>query len=170
MHAHEAPYLTDPEAARAYLESRRWPDGPVCPRCASSQVWRISSASSRPGLWKCGGCRRQFTVTIRTLFEDTKLPLHKWMQALLLLSSRRGASARELQSALTVPYKTAWKLLDRLRYAFSRPRRPGLPVTTALPESFYPRTLDAILDRLLRTIPERRHPEALERAGIRFEK
>jgi transposase-like protein len=160
-------YLTASEPARAYLESRRWPHGPVCPHCAAPRATRI--ASSRPGLWKCGACRRQFTVTVRTLWEDTKLPLHKWLQALVLLSSsRRGASARELQQAIAVPYQTAWKLLDRVRYAFHRPRRLDAAPAAARPESLYPRSLDDIVDRLLHTVPERKNPDALELSELRL--
>ncbi len=169
MNAPGEAYLTDSAAARAYLESRRWPQGAFCPHCASPRTSRISSSRSRPGLWKCGACRRQFTVTVHSLLEDTKLPLHKWLQALVLLSSsRRGCSSRELQLALGVPYKTAWKLLDRLRYAFNRPRCPESPIAASLPESLYPRPLNAIVDRLLRTVPERKHPQALERVAARL--
>lgn len=163
MGAH-LPFLADPDAARSYLESRRWPGGPVCPHCAGPRVISLRAASARPGLWKCSSCLRQFTVTVRTVFEDTKIPLHKWLQAIdFLVSSRPGATARDLQLHLAISYKTSWKLLDRIRYAFSRPRRPSLR-----PVSLHPLTLDRAVDRLLSTLPERKHPQSLERAASRF--
>jgi transposase-like protein len=171
MSVHEMPFLADAAAARQYLESRRWPQGVVCPHCVSRQAGRLTSAKTRAGLWKCGGCRRQFTVTVQTMFEDTKIPLHKWLQALVLLStSRHGFSARELQLSLALSYKTAWRILDRLRYAFRRPRRKKSAPATPLPESLYPRSLDAIVDRMLLTIPERKDLQALERAALRLHK
>ncbi len=115
----------DEDAARKHLESIRWPNGPVCPHCgASGRVCRIESQSkekgkgARPGLLFCGACRKQFSVTVDTVFEDSKIPLHKWMLAThLLCSSKKGISSHQLSRTLGVSYKTAWFMAHRLREA-----------------------------------------------------
>jgi transposase-like protein len=111
----------DEEAARAYLEAIRWPDGPICPHCGGvERNSRITSQTpgkgARPGLWFCGDCRAQFTVTVGTVFEDSKVPLHKWVYANhLICSSKKGVSSKQLQRVLKVTYKTAWFMSHRLR-------------------------------------------------------
>jgi len=115
----------DEDAARKHLETIRWPNGPVCPHCgASGRVCRIESQSkekgkgARPGLRFCGDCRKQFSVTVDTVFEDSKIPLHKWMLAThLLCSSKKGISSHQLSRTLKVSYKTAWFMSHRLREA-----------------------------------------------------
>jgi len=83
-----APYFHDEEKAREYLEGIRWPDGPVCPKCGGiEKIYRITGKTARPGLLKCGDCDKQFTVTVGTLFERSKIPLHKWLTASYLLCS-----------------------------------------------------------------------------------
>jgi transposase-like protein len=111
--------FTDETAARNHLESVRWPDGPVCPHCGViNNAHRITGKSARPGLWFCADCRKQFTVTVGTLFEDSKVPLHKWLMAVHLLSaSKKGMSAHQLHRMLGVTYKTAWFMAHRIREA-----------------------------------------------------
>jgi transposase-like protein len=165
------PYLVDPTAARAYLESIRWPLATVCPHCrASGGAGRLEARPGRVrvGAWKCYRCKQQFTVTINTLFEDSKLPLHMWLQAMeLLCRSRQGVSAQMLQANLEISYKSAWKLLERVRYAF--PKRRAVTVATGQPrmESLYPLTVAEAVARMLETMPPRKHQTRLERAAKR---
>jgi transposase-like protein len=94
-----------------------WPNGPYCPRCGGFD--RITTVKGgRAGLRRCGPCKREFTVTVGTLFEHSKVPLHKWFQAAhLLASSKKGISAHQLHRTLKVSYKTAWFMEHRLREA-----------------------------------------------------
>ena len=104
-------------AARKHLEKVRWPDGPFCPHCGClDRAHRIKGKSARPGLWFCGECRKQFTVTVGTLFERSKVPLHKWLLAThLICASKKGMSAHQLHRMLGVTYKTAWFMAHRIR-------------------------------------------------------
>jgi len=116
------PYFHDEAAAFTFVESILWPEGPVCPHCGA--VDRITAIKPniekrvRMGLKKCGHCKGQFTVRMRTIFEESKLPLHKWLQAIFLMcSSKKGVSAHQLHRTLEVTYKTAWFLAHRIREA-----------------------------------------------------
>lgn len=113
--------FTNANAARKHLESVRWPDGPTCPHCGSiDNSHRIKGG--RPGLLFCADCRKQYTVTVGTLFERSKVPLHKWLLAVhLMASSKKGISAHQLHRMLGVTYKTAWFMQHRIREAM----RPG---------------------------------------------
>ncbi len=116
-----APYFHDDEKAREYLESVRWPSGPVCPHCGSVDgAYRLEGKSHRKGLLKCADCREQFSVTVGTVFERSKIPLSKWLPAAYLLcSSKKGISAHQLHRILGVTYKTTWFLAHRIRHAMS---------------------------------------------------
>lgn len=111
-----AGYFRDEMAAREYLERRFWPEGPECPHCGLvNEAYRIA-ARGRAGLWKCAGCRRQFSVTVGTQLADSHVPLHKWLLAVKL--AREGASARSLWLELELgSYRTAWRLAKRLEEA-----------------------------------------------------
>jgi transposase-like protein len=112
--------FTNEIAAREALEAVRWPNGPVCPHCGSTgdDVARLEGKSSRPGLFYCNGCKGQFTVTVGTVFERSKIPLTKWWMACHLLnSSKKGISAHQMHRMLGVTYKTAWFMMHRLREA-----------------------------------------------------
>lgn len=113
------PYFHDEEAAIAKLESILWADGPVCPHCGNMErIYELKGASTRPGLRKCGECRKQFTVKVGTVFESSHVPLFKWLQAAFLMtSSKKGISAHQLHRTLEVTYKTAWFMAHRLREA-----------------------------------------------------
>lgn len=115
------PYFHDDAAALAHLEAVLWPNGPVCPHCgAVDRIYALKGASTakRPGLRKCGHCRKQFTVTVGTIFEASHAPLHKWLQAFhLLVSSKKGISAHQLHRVLEVTYRTAWFMAHRIREA-----------------------------------------------------
>lgn len=109
--------FTNEEAARAYLESVQWPDGPICPHCGTiDRASRI--AGGRKGLLFCNSCREQFTVTVGTVFERSKIALHTWLYANhLICSSKKGISSHQLARMLGVTYKTAWFMAHRLRMA-----------------------------------------------------
>ena len=114
----EQAYFRNPEAAREHLESLLWPEGPVCSHCGC--VGNISKTHStrRAGLYTCNDCRKQFTVTVGTVFERSKVPLHKWLQAAYLLcSSKKGMSAHQIHRSIGVTYKTAWFMMHRIREA-----------------------------------------------------
>ncbi len=115
----DLPQFKDADAARAHLESVRWPRGPECPHCgAVDRITTLKGKSHRPGLYECGHCRDQFTVTVGTVFERSKIPLHKWvLAATLFASSKKGISAHQLHRMLGVTYKSAWFMAHRLREA-----------------------------------------------------
>lgn len=114
-----APHFHDDDKAREYLEKIRWPNGPVCPHCGVvGEPYRLQGKKHRPGLLKCADCRKQFSVTVGTVFERSKIPLSKWlMAAYLLCSSKKGMSSHQLHRTLGVTYKTAWFLTHRIREA-----------------------------------------------------
>lgn len=113
------PIFTDADKARAHLESINWPEGPYCPHCGETDnVHRLQGKSHRAGLIQCNSCLKNFTVTVGTVFERSKIGLHKWMLATYLLaSSKKGMSAHQLHRIMGVTYKTAWFLAHRVRHA-----------------------------------------------------
>jgi len=122
-----SPHFTNPEAAVEYLERLRWPDGRVCPHCGivdsdDREHYRVKRANSNRKLWKCYSCRKQFTVTVGTIFADSHIPLNKWLLAFYLLcASKKGMSALQLQRMLGVSYKTSWFMCHRIRWAMTEP-------------------------------------------------
>lgn len=125
--AHE---YSDPERARALLEELLWPDGPVCPHCEFDEVYKLtaregSKSPVRPGLYKCAACRKEFTVTVGTILEDSHLPISKWLMAFFILcSSKKAISAHQLHRMLKITYKSAWFMAHRIRHAMG----PTLPL------------------------------------------
>ncbi|HTU42452.1 MAG TPA: IS1595 family transposase [Candidatus Aquilonibacter sp.] len=117
-----AKHFSSEEAAREFLEKLRWPDGPVCPRCGVvDKIYKLQGKSTRPGLYKCGGCRKPFTVTVGTIFEDSHIPLSKWLLAYhLLCASKKGMSAHQLHRMLGVTYRSAWFMAHRIRYTMTQ--------------------------------------------------
>ena len=111
------PIFKDDEAARAYMETRMWPDGPVCPHCGTfNQATALKGKAHRPGVYQCNECREQFTVTVGTLFERSKIPLHTWLLATYLLcASKKGMSTRQLSRMLGVSVKSTWFMMHRIR-------------------------------------------------------
>jgi len=114
------------EAARDLIEKLRWPNGPVCPHCGCQEIYRLtpngnSDNHGRKGLLKCKACRKQFTVTVGTIFEDSHIPLHKWLMAIYLIcSSKKGMSAFQLHRMLGITYKSAWFMGYRIRFAMTQ--------------------------------------------------
>jgi transposase-like protein len=125
-----AAHFHDESAAFAKLESVLWPDGPVCPHCGGKErIYALKGVRSKPskrhpnglerhGLKKCGHCRKQFTVRVKTVFEDSHIPLHKWLQGVFLLcSSKKGISSHQLHRVLEITYEAAWFMSHRIREA-----------------------------------------------------
>src|SRR6202163_2175075 len=114
-----APHFHNEEAAFAYVEAHLWPEGPVCPHCGNidqKAIGRLNGKTSRAGLRKCYACRKQFTVRIGSIFEDSHFPLHLWLQAIqLICASKKGVSTRQIQRAFNCSMKTAWFLMHRIR-------------------------------------------------------
>ena len=108
-------------AAREWLERRVWPEGPTCPHCGNADQGKIRSLQGkahRPGLYQCAECREQFTVTVKTVFERSKIPLTKWLAALFLMTaSKKGVSAHQVHRMLGISYKSTWFMMHRLREA-----------------------------------------------------
>jgi transposase-like protein len=126
-----AQHFSDDDKAREFVEKLRWPDGPVCPHCGEvNNAYKLEPKPAkenskgkhvRKGVWKCGGCREQFTVTVGTIFEDSHIPLSKWLLAYhLLCASKKGMSAHQLHRMLTVTYRSAWFMAHRIRYTMSQ--------------------------------------------------
>jgi transposase-like protein len=120
------PIFHDEDAAREWFEARIWPDGPFCPHCGSTVVTRLHGKAHRPGLFQCNDCREQFTVTVNTVCERSKIPLSKWCMAIYLLnSSKKGMSALEMHRMMGGSYKTAWFMMHRIREAMNEGKLPG---------------------------------------------
>jgi transposase-like protein len=115
------PRFTDETAARAALEALVWPSGPVCPHCGNANQARIAALTTkslRPGVRYCNECKGQFTATVGTIFERSKIPLTKWWLAMHLLgSSKKGISSHQLHRMLGVSYKSTWFMMHRIREA-----------------------------------------------------
>jgi transposase-like protein len=113
----DAPHFQNDQAAREYLEKLLWPEGPVCPHCG---VINHAYATKRPGVFRCAeaACRKDFTVTMRTVMERSKIALHKWLQAFhLMCASKKGVSAHQLHRTLGIGYEAAWFMAHRIREA-----------------------------------------------------
>src|SRR6185436_20262342 len=119
----QAPMFQDENAAREALEAVLWPDGPICRHCGNSdqdKIAKMQGKSHRPGLYYCNECKGQFTVTVGTVFERSKVPLTKWwMAAHMMNSGKNGVSAHEIHRQIGVSYKTAWFMMHRLREAMA---------------------------------------------------
>lgn len=118
MAAYTDAHFNNEEAARATLERVLWPQGPECPHCGV--VNHAYAKPSRPGVWRCAEaeCRKDFTVTMRTVMERSKIPLHKWLLAFhLFTASKKGFSAHQLHRTLGITYRSAWFMAHRVREA-----------------------------------------------------
>ncbi|MGA8490244.1 MAG: IS1595 family transposase [Terriglobales bacterium] len=119
--------IGDEDSARKLFESIRWPEGPVCPHCGEiNNAGRLTARTSskkpvRKGVWKCYGCCEQFSVTVGTVFEDSHIPLHRWLLAgYLLCASKKGMSAHQIHRMTGISYKTVWFMMHRLRFAMTQ--------------------------------------------------
>jgi transposase-like protein len=117
MTAYTEKHFNDDTAARAYLEKLYWPEGPVCPHCG---VVNHAYATKRAGVYRCAEaeCRKDFTVTMKTVMERSHIALHKWLLAFhLLTASKKGMSAHQLHRTLGITYRSAWFMAHRIREA-----------------------------------------------------
>jgi transposase-like protein len=152
--------FTDETTAREWLESRVWPNGPVCPHCGSDRekITGLRGRAHRPGVYQCNACREQFTITVKTVFEKSRIPLSKWLTALFLMtaSKKKGISGHQVHRMLGISYKSTWFMCHRLREAM-RPAK-------------YPRPLGGLegtveVDR--REIPRPRKRQSFNRDSVR---
>lgn len=169
----DLPQFEDAETARRYLEEQAWPDGAVCAHCGKMErTYKFKSANQRPGLYACGDCRGQFTVTVGTSFHRTKIPLHKWLQVTAALE-KTPATLHEIKDAIGVTFKTAWRMRGIIRpdikYGRSTGRRvalcyPFLPENgRSLPEH---ELLRLINEAVPRGIPEDRRADICQELAI----
>ena len=125
--------ITSEAAAYEYMEQLRWPDGPVCPHCGSVAKHYFLTPKAAEGrstrrgkvserrVWKCKDCRRQFSVTVGTIFHGSKIPLSTWLFVVFeIVSSKNGVAAREIQRKYELMPKTAWFMMQRIREAMKR--------------------------------------------------
>jgi transposase-like protein len=119
----QTPIFQDENKAREWLEARVWPEGPVCPHCDNSdqdKITKLGGKAHRPGVYQCNEptCRQQFTVTVGTIFERSKIPLSKWLAALFLISASKNlVSVHQLHCMLNISYKSTWFMKHRLHEA-----------------------------------------------------
>lgn len=118
--------FSDEDASREYLENLRWPNGAICPHCGNTEAYKLtakegSKSPVRKGVYKCKACKKQFTVKVGTIFEDSHIPLDKWFYAIYqMCSSKKGVSAHQLHRTLGITYKSAWFMGHRIRYAMTQ--------------------------------------------------
>jgi transposase-like protein len=164
------PIFLDETAARDWLEARVWADGRVCPHCGNAdqdKITKLEGKAHRPGVYQCNEteCRQQFTVTVNTVFERSKIPLTKWLAALFLMTaSKKGISAHQVHRMLGISYKSTWFLMHRLREAMrtggleplggeGKSLRPMRPISANRPFLMSPRlAVIAPISRATRTV------------------
>lgn len=114
-----APHFHNEEVAYKFIESRIWPNGPVCPHCGCyERIGKMGGKSTRIGVYKCYDCRKPFTVKIGTIFEASHIPMRLWLQAIFLIaSSKKGISSNQLHRTLGITLKSAWFMSHRIREA-----------------------------------------------------
>ncbi len=148
------PYFHCEEAAFEHVESALWPNGPTCPHCGGmdrigvlkGQLTKANQKGDRKvrhGLKKCGDCRKQFTVRKGTIFEESHIPMHKWLQAIYLMtSSKKGISSHQMSRTLEITVKSAWFLTHRIRASmasglFDLPPMGGEGVVVEADETYF---------------------------------
>jgi transposase-like protein len=126
------PLFNDESKAREFIEAKRWPKGPVCPHCDCKEVYKLTAKPGskkpvRPGVYKCKACRKQFTVRIGTIFEESLIPLSKWLMAIhLMTSSKKGISSHQIAREVGITQKSAWFLCHRIREAMKQQPMAGM--------------------------------------------
>lgn len=123
-----APQYQDEDAARKYIEKKRWPDGPICPKCGLvNQAYKLtpkpdSNSAVRKGVWKCKECRKQFTVTVDSIFSHSHIPLHRWLLAIhLMATSKKGIRGNRLMRNLDLKsYQAGWFMAHRIRWVLTQ--------------------------------------------------
>lgn len=151
-------HFHDDGKAREFLESLRWPGGHVCPHCGNKKkAYALKGKTTRSGLYKCGGCRKPFTVTVGTLFERSKIPLHKWLQATHFVGrAKKEVSAQQIQRMLGLTYKSAWFMLHRIWEAIANPVKvkPKKTSSRPPPKDGSPIPFEVAVKRMLKAHPK----------------
>ena len=129
------------EKCREYIAEQRWPDGVCCPKCGALDPYRCTrktpSKNRVKSFYKCRECKRQFTATVGTIFEDSKVPLNKWLAAFYLMcASKKGISSHQLHRMLDVAYNTAWYMSHRIRHAMKEKDPTILTGTVEVDETY----------------------------------
>ncbi len=137
---------SDETNARELLEKMRWPNGVICPHCGNHKekpIYKLapkasSTTPARKGVHKCGACRKQFTVTVGTVFEGSHIEISKWLMAIFILcSSKKSISANQISRMLDMQYKSAWFMMHRIRFAMMADgESPKLNGTVEVDETF----------------------------------
>jgi len=110
-------YFSDKQNAHDFIVSLRWADGVICPHCGGSEQWFIKTRL----IWRCKACKKQFSVKVGTIFEDSALGLDKWLCSIwLIANAKNGISSYEIGRALGITHKSAWFVLHRIRYAMQQ--------------------------------------------------
>jgi transposase-like protein len=126
-------YFSDPDICLKFVVALRWPDGPFCPRCQALDPIFISTRR----VWKCKGCKKQFSVKVGTIFEDSPLGLDKWLAGIwLIANAKNGISSYEIHRALKVTQRSAWFLLHRIRLAMQEGTFEKMQGTVEADETF----------------------------------
>ena len=122
-----APLLVDELKAGDLIRDLRWPDGVRCAHCEHETVYELKAPNAKRRQWKCKDCRRKFSVTTKSIFEGSHIPLGKWVYAIFLMcSSKKGVSANQLKRELSITYKSAWFMCHRVRYAMLQEPLAGM--------------------------------------------
>ncbi|HUI87334.1 MAG TPA: IS1595 family transposase, partial [Anaerolineales bacterium] len=114
------------DQARELLEAVRWPNGVICPRCGSDRAHKLEPKTEgkthvRAGVYFCGACRKQFTVTVGTVMERSRIKIADWLMGFYLVcSSKKGISAHQLHRTLGLSYEAAWFMAHRIRFAMTQ--------------------------------------------------
>lgn len=140
--------ITNEADAYAYMESLRWPSGPVCPHCHHERAYFLKPANGRSRatrtgslsqrrVWKCAKCRRQFSVTTGTIFHGSKVSLQVWLMVFFeMCANKNGLAAREVERKYGVSPKTAWFITHRIREAMKNKAPHALVGTIVAHETF----------------------------------
>jgi transposase-like protein len=150
-------YFADPDTCVRFVAAVRWPNGPVCPQCEGKEHFYLKTRR----LWKCKGCEKQFSVKVGTIFEDSAVPLDKWLIAFwMLVNCKNGVSSYEIKRDVKVTQRTAWFMLQRLRLATQSKSFAKLAGDVEVDESFIGgRARNMHAERRARKIQGRRGPE-----------
>jgi transposase-like protein len=126
-------HFSDLDTATEFVAKLRWPNGPVCPRCGGVEYSYLTTRR----LWKCKECKKQYSVKLGTIFEDSPLGLDKWLPAVwLTANSKNGISSHELARSLGITQKSAWFMLHRIRLAMQTGTFQKLDGTVEVDETF----------------------------------
>ena len=115
-------YFSDKQRSIDFVVAMRWPHGPICPRCQSPEYNYLKTRS----VWECKGCKKQYSVKVGTIFEDSAIKLDKWICAMwMIVNAKNGVSSYEIHRSIGVTQKTAWFMMTKNRLWMPRPGGRG---------------------------------------------